>query len=383
MTRVKWTEEMKRELLEAEGEGIKLFAEKYGLAFSNVDRKRRKLQEKEVKEVKSYQEIAEKKDLNTLMNERNLFAQIGEVFVASATKLPAPKLPEQINVSDCFDEEEMVFLFSDSQIGEVVNPNENGGLSAYSTQIFKERLEFLKHSLGKIIKIHKREVPYNRINVFFLGDIIEGSTIFRGQLRSIDINTVEQVMCAVDKLTYFVAWLATQFTEVGCYCVVGNHGRIGNFGENSPLDNLDYLVYKWMEERLSNYPNVKFNVADTWWMTVERQNTKFTLVHGDDIKAWMNIPFYGADRSETRMQRLTRHNFDYYVLGHHHTKAEFGNIIMNGCWPGGSEFSLKRMQVGGVPTQKLFSVHKDFGVTWSRNIQLVNPKEIKLPKIYN
>jgi hypothetical protein len=330
----------------------------------------------------NYDVTAMKNDLRRLMRKKSLYDHIGKQFVDSAVALPPIKTIPKRRKSVAHDVEELCLMLSDMQIGEVVNPTETGGLGEYSTEHFHQRLEFLKQSLAKIFDIHRNEVPYNRINLYFLGDIIEGSTIFRGQLRSIDRTTVEQVMAAVDAMTYLIQWLATEFPEVGVYCVVGNHGRIGNFGENSPMDNLDYLVYKWMEERLSNTKNIEFNVAETWWMVVERQSHRFCLVHGDDVKGWMGIPFYGADRSEAKVQKLLGVDFDYYLLGHHHTPAQWGGVIMNGCWVGGSEFSLKRMQVGGPPSQKLFSLHNIFGLTWSRDVQLVNPEEKTPTKVY-
>jgi len=330
----------------------------------------------------SYKDRAEKHDIDALLKKKSLYDHIGESFLAAIKTLPEPNHPSPVRLGEHFDEEEMFLVFSDSQIGSVVNPKETGGLGTYSTKEFLARLDFFKEKLAKIFEIERSVVPYNRINVFFLGDIIEGATIFRGQLRSIDQNVVQQVMVAVDAMASFVSWLSTIFPEVGCYCVVGNHGRIGLKGELSPMDNLDYLAYKWTEERLSEHANVEVNVADTWWMAVERMRTRFTLVHGDDVRAWMNIPFYGAERSEARMQRLLGISFDYYIIGHHHVPAEFGNIIMNGNWVGGSEFSLKVFQVGGMPSQKLFSVHRAFGITWSRDVLLVDPRTLKPTKIY-
>lgn len=331
----------------------------------------------------TYQEKAEKADINTLLAKKSLYDHIGESFVEAIKRLPDPTHPEEVRTNDHFDEEEMFIVFSDSQIGSLVNPKETGGLGSYSTEEFLARLDFFKEKLAKIFEIERSVVPYRRINVFFLGDIIEGATIFRGQLRSIDKNVVQQVMVSVNALSDFISWLSTLFAEVGCYCVVGNHGRIGLKGELSPMDNLDYLTYKWVEERTADITNVEVNVADTWWMAVERMRHRFVLVHGDDVKAWMNIPFYGADRSEGRMQRLLGIGFQYFVIGHHHTPAEFGNVIMNGNWVGGSEFSLKVIQAGGLPSQKLFSVHRAFGITWSRDVKLVDPRTLKPTKIYS
>ena len=379
--RTKWTEAMRQELVDCRTQlEVGEFAKKYGLAFSNADRRRRKLIGEKPKA--DYATQAEQQDINKLLKKKSLYDHIGESFVAAAKRLPEPKSPVYVAPKGGHDEEEMFLIISDSQIGSLVNPKETGGLGSYSTQEFLNRLEFFKEKLARIFDIERTAIPYKRINVFFLGDIIEGSTIFRGQLRSIDQNTVQQVMTSVDALTGLISWLSTEFPEVGCYCVVGNHGRIGMKGELSPMDNLDYLVYKWMEERLANHKNVQVNVAETWWMAVERMRTRFVLVHGDDIRSWMNIPFYGAERSEGRMQKLLKILFNYYIIGHHHTSAEFGNVIMNGNWVGGSEFSLKVIQAGGLPSQKLFSVHRAFGITWSRDVLLVDPRTIKPTRIY-
>ena len=377
-TQTKWTKEMKDELSACQASDVRDFADKYGLSFSNCDRKRRKLLEPK----SGYQDKAEKYDINKLLAKRSLWEAIGESFVGAIRAIPDPKHPQLKMSSEGYDEEEMFSIFSDSQIGAFVSSKETGGLGDYSAKEFDARLSFYQEKLGRIFQIERSVVPYNRINLFFLGDIIEGSTIFKSQGRSIDMTTVAQIMKSVDAITNLVSWLSTLFCEVGCYCVVGNHGRIGDKGQNSPMDNLDYLVYKWAEERLSLHSNVSINISESWWMVVERMNTRFCLVHGDDVRSWMNIPFYGADRSEMRMQKLLKVMFNYYVIGHHHTPAEFSNVIMNGNWVGGSELSLKVMQVGGLPSQKLFSVHPDYGITWHRDILLVDPRKLKPTRIY-
>jgi len=161
-----------------------------------------------------YAEKAMKRDFQKLLGLKTLWEHIGEVFVDAIERLPAPQNPTTPAKPSSFDEEEFGFMFSDSQIGEVVNPKGTGNLGNYSTAVFEERLEFLKESLNKIFAIHMNEIPYNRINLFFIGDIIEGSTIFKGQQRSIDLMTVQQIIKAVDKISYFVAWLAMIFPQV-------------------------------------------------------------------------------------------------------------------------------------------------------------------------
>ena len=75
-------------------------------------------------------------------------------------------------------------------------------------------------------------------------------------------------------------------------------------------------------------------------------------------------------------------NFDYFLIGHIHEAADFGEVMSNGAFPGGSEYSLKNLKRGGDPVQRCFSIHPNFGVTWSRKILLDNPKEQHKIKYY-
>jgi len=137
---------------------------------------------------------------------------------------------------------------SDTQIGELVDVRESGGLGAYNTDIFRQRLEYLQSCAKENIRNPSRKYAVSGFfNIFFLGDIVEGSTIFKGQQRQTDIHATKQVIEAVDKLGELVAWVAGLYPwQVNCDCVVGNHGRVGDKGEQSPLNNFDYLfIISW------------------------------------------------------------------------------------------------------------------------------------------
>ncbi len=135
------------------------------------------------------------------------------------------------------------------------------------------------------------------------------------------------------------------------------------------------------KELLKGNKRISFHISESWFQLVDVEGWRFCVVHGDDVgPGSLGIPFYAAFKSEQRMQELLKNiedevgGFDYFTIAHHHTKAEFGNIIMNGAWPPGSEFSLKRLQRGGVPIQKMYAVHPKYGITWRRDVQLQEPK---------
>lgn len=332
------------------------------------------------------------RDLKKESKKNHLYEIIGDAFIAAVSDLPIiemPKISKGI-VKKELDDEAVTILFSDSQIGQLVKSSETGGIGNYNKEVFAERLERFQNNIVKILKYHPN--PMSVLYVDFLGDIIEGSTIFKGQLRQIDLSTVDQVLVASEKIAHALNFLSTFFEEVVINAVVGNHGRVGEKGVNSPLDNFDYLVYRYLEERLKTNKRVKFNISPTWWMIVEKKAHKFLLAHGDDFKAWLRIPFYGALRYRQNMTELLKESFnkiingkvdfDYLEVGHHHEPAEFSKIIMNGNWVGASEFSGKRLQSGGMPTQKIFGTHPVYGITWMRNVFLEDPRDLPTMKIY-
>jgi len=312
------------------------------------------------------------------LTSRQLFYDVvGQKILTSLHSL-SPITPaiikKQPKFKESLHEESMVLLISDVQAGMRVDSKESGGLGSFNSEILLNYIDVLKNAVLRVREYH----PNTRnLHIFWLGDIVEGEDIYGGQLREIDANVIQQVMFCWNHFTKFQLDLANEFEEVYCAGVIGNHGRIGKKGEHSPLSNFDYLLYKMWQERLKICKNIKWDVSESWWQVTDVQGWKFLLVHGDDSgQSFAGIPFYAVARHKARYREMFKNvldeemDFDFMTIGHHSAAAEFQYIIMNGSWPGGTELSLKKMQMADVPIQKLFAVHEDHGVTWTRNIHL-------------
>ena len=74
------------------------------------------------------------------------------------------------------------------------------------------------------------------------------------------------------------------------------------------------------------------------------------------------------------MVALTQVPWAFTHLGHHHQAASIdsphGERIMNGSWPGGSNFSINQLQVGNQPKQVLMGLHPERGRTFQYSIYL-------------
>lgn len=293
-------------------------------------------------------------------------------------RLPPVRAP-RISLKKGLTEEQAVLLISDVQAGLVTSAKESGGLGEFNTHILLEEIAYLRDSIDAVMRYHTN---VRTLHVWFLGDILEGQTIFEGQPRQVDMNVVEQIMFVVEHFARLLHHLAGRFDHLYATGVVGNHGRVGRKGELSPMSNLDYLIYRWLQERTKPIEHLKWDIPETWWTVRNVLDWRFLLVHGDDTghSAFGGIPFYGMTRTKNRYREMLSTSgrlntelptdIDFCCLGHHSQAGQFQNIIAAGSWPGGTEFSLKRLQMSDIPSAPLFAVARAHGVTWRRDIQL-------------
>lgn len=282
-----------------------------------------------------------------------------------------PKIPEGHR------EQELVMLFSDCQIGEKIQKKETG-YRDYNIDIFKDRLKQLYDSTMNITERHRKDCTINNMNVFMLGDLVEGSKIFRGQGARIVTDEVEQMFEGQEMITNFLRSLTRHFKEINVACVYGNHGRV-NERKDQDLGyvNWDYIMYKNIGQMLSGIPNVNMKVDKKWWRIEEVLGWKFYMEHGDRIKKYLTIPWYGLERGDNRilkMMRLMDKDYDYFVIGHHHVPFECdanrGERICNGTFSSGNPFAMRELKVAARPTQKLFGVHPEVGISFRYNVRL-------------
>jgi hypothetical protein len=335
-------------------------------------------------------------ELSVLKTARGRMHIVAEAMAKEIHRLPKLTIEKyHRNINKKLDQEDIVLVISDVHVGSWVSPDATGGLGNYSYEIFVRRLERLIKAVFSILSYMPHHVP--RIHVVFAGDIVDGGRIFKGHARQTDLIVAQQVTKAYEKFAHLIAVLAgIDGVEVVVSTVPGNHGRIGDKGELSPTDNFDWLVGWFLQERfdLLGVKNVRFNLPETWWMLLKVRETAFHISHGEAFKGWAGIPFYGALRYKQKLRELLREtfaksgdgeppDFDALLCGHHHELAWFGGIYMNGTFVGGSEYSLKDLQVGGPPYQLMLGVHDTIGVSWQRKLVLADPKNKPMVPVYS
>jgi hypothetical protein len=375
-----------------------LHKDKFGFKRSptSIGRRRDRLNIKKSEEcikrikVSSLKEKEVKKGMKMNQNEYEAFIldtakEVTKSVVAELPKLERLKFRPRKKVHHGLKKESWILQFSDLHWGLKFRGVEVGGLSEYNTQIATQRLERLSETTSRILDYSVMQ-PQELV-IVFEGDLVE-NTIMRGnQYAQVEQNVVRQVITVAEMVSDFVVYLTQYFKRIRCYGVVGNHGRITRSPTDSAReDNFDILVYEFIKQRLAKLEGITFNYTAAQHMIVRIADWNFWVEHGDSVRSWAGIPFYGAQREMANIQfmmSLLKGQVDYVLLAHHHDPAEFRRIYINGSFPGGDTYSIGSLRRLSLPAQNLLGVTKKHGVVWKRELALEEGVCNFKPKVYD
>jgi hypothetical protein len=382
-----WFEEAKR--LREQGLTYKQIGQKLGKTEGWVrdrfyrERKTAKIVQKTAAELvaeakEQAQRQHEQKLLQELIRDQAARDLIADKMIAAIKALPELDIkPIEFNPSKKYSPEEVVLQMSDIQAGTYISREATGGLNEYNRDILKKQFRELTRAMFSIISRQKQLAPIPTLNVHMLGDMVEGMGIYVGQAQHTDQDLYYQLFTLAESICEFLIQMLSLFDNIRIVAIGGNHGRVVKKGENPHWVNWDVYLYKYCEARLQNYKRISWTIPLSWWYLDTIRGWKFLLLHGDDIKSWNGIPYYGIDRADAKWTKLLNSKgmrYDYLELGHFHSPSELssvtGEIIINGCWPGGSLFALKSLMTSSRPRQNLFAVHPERGKTWAYPIWL-------------
>jgi DNA repair exonuclease SbcCD nuclease subunit len=265
----------------------------------------------------------------------------------------------------------LVGHLSDFQYGEVVDPEQVLGFNRYDSEIAARRLYQFEQLVLTSLDVIGRAHPVPELRLLMLGDMVSGS-IHNELAETNDHDLYEQWANLALLLAQFVLRLAARFERVVVEGVPGNHGRttVKPVAKDRYV-NWDYLMYQTLSLMMANQQNVTCRFPRSPLMTTEIQGKTFLVFHGDEIKSWQGIPWYGIERAIARLRELFQAKgvmFDYAALGHMHNWAALeravGQTMVNGSLVGGSEYSIGRLFSTSPPTQALYFMHSEHGKTW-------------------
>lgn len=259
-----------------------------------------------------------------------------------------------------------VFLLGDWHIGEIIRLNEMEGFNAYNFEIATRRITVIVNKFLRWVKMSRKEFYIPEVVVVGLGDFISGD-IHRELEVTNEFPVPVQTANAGWLLSEVILALAPHFASVRLVEVgADNHGRLTQKPQfkQKTLNNFSYLVYTIANARLEFLENFKYEMSTSIKYLAEINTKKFLIQHGDTVKSWMGIPFYGIQRDQMReamARMLTDEGFHYQLMGHFHFPIFMASLVMNGSLSGTNEFDHAAGRLS-EPAQLSFLVHQKYGV---------------------
>jgi predicted phosphodiesterase len=304
---------------------------------------------------------------------KDVIQHIFEQVVSEHTPVP---LPESYPRSGGITEEHAVLCIGDLHFGEVVDKEQTGGIATYNLDVGKRRLDETVDTAIDIIKNHLKGYHVPKIHIFLLGDLVSGE-IHEELRNSNEKPIIGQTLFVLSALEENIKKLCGAFEQVEITSIAGNHGRKKEayYFKDKATENFDYLISKLLERIFINQKNLKWNIPQSYWALQQVQNIKYMIMHGDGIRSWMGLPFYGLKREFLSWKVLAQDYgiaFDDLIVGHFHNPNIFqiqrNSVIINGGLMGGDDYSLGALSVANDPVQLLWGVHPEHGRTWTYQI---------------
>lgn len=245
---------------------------------------------------------------------------------------------------------------------------------SYNLAKMVQRFERLAEDVNTILDIHRRAYNVDKLNIFMLGDMLQGENVLRQMmLEDLDATLVEQKKALVDGLEVFLGKVASKNWSI--FGVMGNHGRLSK--PSSSLANHDYGLYEYLNLRYGDrvvVPRKDYQVARVL-------GHGFLLTHGCNIRSYLGLPFYGVTARALRWKQSIP-NWDVLCMGHFHTLQELNfsgvPIFMNGTFVSDDEYPVNTLGLVNDTRMWMFGVHPDRPVTWRYALDL-DPDESTKP----
>lgn len=312
-----------------------------------------------------------KAKLRTAQRENALFEGLAETIKETVAPLPPAKYtPRKARGGTKVD---MVLLLSDEHADQQISRAATWGLEQYDFNIFRCRLHRLVDTVQSYVGTHLPAHDFERGWIFKLGDAVQGDIHGSGPKNYFG-STLKAAIAVGDAEAQAIQAMLPLFPQgIHIVCVSGNHPRRSvrkDYG--GPHDNFDYLVATQIATRLSaeiDAGRVTLHAPAAWTAYVEVRGRLWALNHGDDVRGYAGIPWYGFSRKNQRVQSLVARagqRVRYFCYGHYHTAIEMqetdADSLHAGNWTFTDDYAQNALGVGSEPVQQLYAVDDDRGI---------------------
>lgn len=272
-------------------------------------------------------------------------------------------------------------LWSDWHWGEVVRPEEVGGVNAYNLDLAHKRAKRLVERIIHLSFDHTVNAVYPGIVVMLGGDMISGD-IHDELTETNESRTAPTLIDLQGVLITALEAMADRFGKVFVPCVVGNHGRMTHKprAKGRVHTSFEWLLYCQLERHFSNDDRVRFYIPGEADAHFNVAGHRVMLTHGDSLGTRGGDGLIGALGPITRGVIKTRYSeaqigrdFDFCCMGHWHQWMPLHDrgFVVNGSLKGYDEYARLFLRARYErPIQGLWFLHPAMGVTSVKPIYL-------------
>ena len=256
---------------------------------------------------------SEKIEFNRNLREVARDELIAEHIVNAIKDLPVLDIPEYIE--PVYNRRSYLLCLADSHYGVEFEIKDLFGetVNSYSPEIFEKRMELLFCYI--VDTIQKEDI--DELNIFELGDSVEGMLRLNSQLMQLRYGVVESSILYAE---YLANWLneLSRYVRIKYQAVAdSNHSQLRLLGapKNAfPDENMEKIITSFLKARLSENHNIKI-IENPTGMNYAQLSTYGVLgIHGEKKNMVKAINDYS---------RAYQIHLDYIVCGHlHHSKSE-------------------------------------------------------------
>lgn len=238
---------------------------------------------------------------------------------------------------------------------------------SFDSEVLARRIAQMADKVAAITNVQRADHPVDEAVVILGGDMVEGVSIFPGQVWEVDATVYEQLFTAAKIMASLILRMLREFKTVRVFDVSGNHGRIGRRGDMPRQDNIDTMLYRIVSERLEGQPRLTWTHCPGWHQIIPIGDYRALVVHGDQIRSFGgNLPAYGILRKVNAWAAGVLEPFTDAYVGHFHTPQQLAAADGRKVWMTGSpesdnEFAREFVAATGTPSQTLNFVDPERG----------------------
>jgi hypothetical protein len=275
-----------------------------------------------------------------------------------------------------------LLTISDIHAGEVIRPDEVGGLNEFNLEICRSRLRRLFGAAISILPRWASDCRLEGIHVALNGDLVSGD--IHDELRRTNALTAqEQVWFVGDELAAGLKKLADAFGCVFVCITPGNHGRstLKTHAKGTSSLSYDTMVGESLRRYFEHDKRITVMVSPARDAVYEILGWRVLQTHNDQGGgggqgfAGPMLPILRKGKSVEWMAAQSRVFYDILVTGHYHTSGNLGKILANGSVVGYGEFAQSIRAAPEVAQQWLALITENWCIRERTEIKLQDTRK--------